>query len=103
MDEIEEICRSHGVTLRDVMGSSRFRRIVIARHHCYWHIWSTKGWSLPKTGQFFGREHTSIANGIGAHMSRSGLDHPGAHWMVDMYRNRLARTNAYNAAMREAA
>lgn len=63
----------YGVGLKDILSDYRGRQVCKARHAAMWLIWWKYGWSLPKVGRLFGRDHTTVMSGIGSHMLRAGL------------------------------
>lgn len=66
--EIAQIAAEYGLTLAQIMGRSRRRKVVAARHHAIRHVHSKKHphWSYPELGRFFGeRDHTTIMYAVG--------------------------------------
>ena len=64
----------YGLTYEDLIGRSRFARIVRARHDAMHKCWLRRRWSKPQIGKAFGyRDHTSVLHGVRAHRRRLGL------------------------------
>ncbi|SMC42776.1 dnaA protein helix-turn-helix [Fulvimarina manganoxydans] len=61
--ELDAIMRRRGITSDELFGPSRKRAIVEARADCYAFL-QKKGWSLPRIGRMFRKDHTTILNGI---------------------------------------
>lgn len=57
------VCMEHGVTMADVRGASRSRRIVAARFEAMFRCRGL-GKSLTEVGRFFSRDHTSVLHGV---------------------------------------
>ena len=68
-----EVCTSRGVLLREVLGASRSRSVVRARHELWWRIrhLPDRCYSSPEIGRLFGRDHSTILAGIEAHAART--------------------------------
>lgn len=61
---VAAVAERSGVSPTAIMGHSRHRRLSWPRHVC-WLIISTKyGLSSAQIGRFFGRNHSSVLNGI---------------------------------------
>lgn len=60
---IEGIALAHRVTVADIFGPSKNRYISKVRFRCYRALRS-KGMSLPQIGEFMGRHHTTILEGL---------------------------------------
>lgn len=98
--EVDEIARQYGSTAEELIGRNRARRLMDARCHAFYYVWQKYG-SLPKTGKFFGgRDHSTIAYGIGHHLLRIGQND---HWMAAMNIRNRAKALAWHAARRNAA
>lgn len=61
---VHRIALENGVSSAQVFGRSRSGSIRDARHEAVFEIHVTLGWSLPRTGRFFGRDHTTALNSI---------------------------------------
>jgi chromosomal replication initiation ATPase DnaA len=72
-DLLSEICDRRGVLIVDVCGRSRAPSAVRARQELWWRIRShpDRHYSLSEIARFFGRNHTTIRQGIAAHLRRS--------------------------------
>jgi len=56
---IDAICAAHGVTLAQLQGVGRIRTLCDARGECYVFL-RDRGWSTPKIGELFSRDHSTI-------------------------------------------
>lgn len=61
----------HGCTLTEVLGRSRFDRVVRPRHEAFLAL-SERGWSLTRIGRLFGRDHSTVAHGLAKARERQG-------------------------------
>lgn len=61
--EMACILQKRDVTVEELFGSSRKRPIIEARTDCYAFL-QKKGWSLPRIGRLFRKDHTTILNGL---------------------------------------
>ena len=69
----KEVCASRGVLLHELLGATRSRSVVRARHELWWRVrhHPDRCYSLPEIGRLFGKDHTTILAGIEAHARRS--------------------------------
>jgi chromosomal replication initiation ATPase DnaA len=63
LETCERICAGYGSTL-EVCEASRQKTKTLARHHCWMVIRHTLDLSLPEIGQLWGRDHTTVLQGI---------------------------------------
>lgn len=68
-----EIALRHNLTLDDVMSQKRRRDICRARNEVFHHLWDHHGKTVCEIARFIGRDHSTVANGIGRHIIVSGL------------------------------
>jgi chromosomal replication initiation ATPase DnaA len=61
---------SHGVTVADILGDSRVKKIAWARCAAYAAVRAETGASFPKIGRWFRRHHTTVLTGIRSHKAR---------------------------------
>jgi len=61
---IERICAGTEVTLVDVLGRGKPARVVEIRARCMRAVKTETGWSLPRIGRIFGRDHTTILHAL---------------------------------------
>ena len=61
---IAEVAMATGVKRSEIMGGSRVRHIVSARHLAMWRARNETDMSLPAIGRVFRRDHTSILHAI---------------------------------------
>lgn len=65
------VAERHGLTLDDLTGPVRKRRVAHPRQEAYSLIRATGRYSLPRMGMFFGnRDHTTILDGLRNHEAR---------------------------------
>ena len=69
----EEVCSARGVLLHEILGASRSRSLVRARHELWWRIrhLPDRCYSSPEIGRLFGRDHSTLLAGIEAHATRT--------------------------------
>jgi hypothetical protein len=99
---LAEVAERHGVTVIDVIGPGRFKKIVAARYEAigiiaatHWH------WSLPQLGRFFGgRDHTTIIHAICKRVIETDTPLRGWSVMDADARVRRIRTNIRPAVVR---
>lgn len=63
---IAPICRRNGVTMAEVLGYSRKRGIVRARHDAMYAVRTLTGMTLEAIGDVFHRDHTTVVHAIKA-------------------------------------
>ena len=62
---IAHVAAEHGFTMAQMLGTRRHPDIVAARHEAMLRVHEAlKDMSLPQIGRAFGRDHTSVINGI---------------------------------------
>jgi chromosomal replication initiator protein len=61
---LEETARYFGLTVDDLVSKSRSRPLTTARHVAMYLVRETTGMSLPKLGELFERDHTTVMHGI---------------------------------------
>jgi chromosomal replication initiator protein len=61
---LEETARYYGLTVHDLVSKSRSRPLTSARHVAMYLVRETTGMSLPKLGELFDRDHTTVMHGI---------------------------------------
>lgn len=54
------IAEKHGVTVQEIIGRRRFSNLIAARFEAVYEITKATGWSLPRIGRLFNRDHTTI-------------------------------------------
>jgi Bacterial dnaA protein helix-turn-helix len=63
-----------GVPLADILGRNRRPPIAAARHEAVWRVRLATGWSLPRLGRFFKRDHTTVLHSVRKMEKRSAHD-----------------------------
>jgi chromosomal replication initiation ATPase DnaA len=68
---VKMVALKHQVSVNDLVKSKRrYKQITHARQEAYFLIVSRLGWSLPQTGRYFGKDHTTVLHGIRTHAKR---------------------------------
>lgn len=73
---VADVAKKHKVSVKDILGISRFRHIVIARQEAMWRVRNeiiVRGApiSLPEIGRRFGgRDHSTVIHSMRAHERR---------------------------------
>jgi hypothetical protein len=62
------------VPIADILGRNRRPPIAAARHEAVWRVRLATGWSLPRLGRFFKRDHTTVLHSIREMNKRSARD-----------------------------
>lgn len=81
-DIIAGVAAAFKISVDDIMGESRFRRIAWARQAAYLLIRRERKLSYPQIGQIFGRDHATVVHGCHAAEARleSDPDFAAAYW-----------------------
>lgn len=66
---VAEICAEAGISLEDVMGTSRLSKVCRVRQRLFY-LFREDGMSLPEIGRFFGKDHTTVLHGINMEKER---------------------------------
>jgi len=64
MNIVREVCEAHDVTRDEIFEKNRSKKMVMARGVIYDRIRKELGWSYPKIGKLFGKDHTTILHGV---------------------------------------
>jgi chromosomal replication initiation ATPase DnaA len=74
LDVLDEVCRRRHVTRADLCGRRRTRAAASARQEIWWLLrhHPELHFSFADIGRLFGRDHTTIMAGVGAHERRRG-------------------------------
>lgn len=73
--EIERIANKHGVTIDEIMGDGRTRRVAYARQEIYFELYTHFEMSFPRVGKVMGRDHSTVLYGMKKHCLRYDLDY----------------------------
>jgi chromosomal replication initiation ATPase DnaA len=65
-----DVGRRHHATIADILGPSRFRYIVAARHE-FWSLLRAEGLSYPAIAMLVGVDHSTVLHGCRKHAIRS--------------------------------
>jgi chromosomal replication initiation ATPase DnaA len=57
------VCERHGVSVDELKGRSKRKRLTRPRQEANWRMVQTGRWSLPRIGMFMRRHHTTILHG----------------------------------------
>ena len=60
----QEVCAKHKLTLKDLQGNRRFKKIAIARREVFWRLRQELGMSLLDIARKMGKDHTSVLHGL---------------------------------------
>jgi chromosomal replication initiation ATPase DnaA len=92
IDIERQVALRHGITVEDLRGPCRARRVAWPRQELMWRARRETRLSLPQIGERLGgRDHTTVIHGVRAHQAR-----------LDRLRD-LAQRAARDAARRAAA
>lgn len=70
---LKSVSRTTGVSVADIKGRSRMRRIGHARQEFCYYARALTGKSFPQIARVIGRDHTSVIHAVDAHAKRHGL------------------------------
>ena len=74
---VARIAAEHGVTVSDITGGGRSRKVSAARQAAMYALRSEAAMSLPQIATAIGRkDHATILHGIHAHCERTGIPLP---------------------------
>ena len=62
------------VPIAEILGRNRRPPIAAARHEAVWRVRLATGWSLPRLGRFFKRDHTTVLHSLRKMEKRSARD-----------------------------
>jgi chromosomal replication initiator protein len=63
----------HGLKPCDLTGNSRLRELIPARYEAIYLARTHTRLSMPRLGEIFGRDHTTILYALNAHKRRLGI------------------------------
>lgn len=62
---VESVAAKHNVPVSAILGDSRLRHIVAARHEAMAEVVEARPhWSFPTVGRLFGRDHTTVISAL---------------------------------------
>ncbi len=71
MDGIaRDVAAKHGLTLEQLRGRSRKRRIAHPRQEAMWRMMETERWSTIRVGRYFDRDHSTVIHACQVHAKR---------------------------------
>ena len=65
-----EVAQKHGITPRDILGSSRYKPVVLARREVIWRMRQELKFSFPRIAMYLGRDHTTILYNHAQHVAQ---------------------------------
>lgn len=75
---VAEAQARYGVPASAIVGRSRLARTTLARHHAWFLMRDTHGYSWPEIAAVVGRDHTSVMQSTKAYARKCGL----VNWKV---------------------
>jgi len=60
---IDEVAQLHGYTVEDVIGKSRFKKLVAVRQLCVFRL-REEGYSTTEIGRIMNRDHSTIVHAL---------------------------------------
>lgn len=61
---LSAVCKAHRVSVKEVVGRSRYAPLVAARHEAMWRMWQETRMSTPMIGKCFGRDHATVLHAL---------------------------------------
>jgi chromosomal replication initiation ATPase DnaA len=61
--DIDNIAQTHGYDVGDILGKSKFRKLVMARRECVLML-RAKGYSTTEIGRIMKRDHSTIVHSL---------------------------------------
>lgn len=71
-DILKRLAEEYFVTVADIVGERRFKRLIEPRFRAYWQMRKELGMSLEAIGHVMNRDHSSILHGL-SQMSADGI------------------------------
>lgn len=71
--EFTSVAAKYGCLLGELMGPRKHRQAVHARQEC-WFLLRDRGWTYPRIGMLFDRDHTTVMTGVWNYEQRLGRD-----------------------------
>lgn len=66
---IHEVATKHGITVDELIGSSRVNKFVFARQEAFY-LLREAGYSMLQIGRFCNRDHTTVMHGANKHEAK---------------------------------
>jgi hypothetical protein len=73
-EAVRAVSSRTSVPVAEILGRNRRPPIVAARHEAVWRVRLVTGWSLPRLGKFFKRDHTTVLHSLREMAKRSARD-----------------------------
>jgi chromosomal replication initiation ATPase DnaA len=70
LEFVDDVCRRRGVTRKELCDRGRTRAVAQARQELWWQLRQHRHYSLGEIGRLFGRDHSTVLQGIDAHRRR---------------------------------
>ena len=67
---VSEVAEKHNIPVRYLFHDRRAKPIVHARQEAMWRCAEETGYSYPRIGAFFGRDHTTVIYSVKTHAAR---------------------------------
>ena len=67
---VSEVAEKHNLPVRDIFKDRRNKSLVHARHEAMWRCSEETGYSFPRIGRFFGKDHTTVLHACRVHAAR---------------------------------
>lgn len=64
MEIVNEVCKEHDISRELIFSGTRKKNAALVRGIIYDRIRKELGWSYPKIGNIFGKDHTTVLHGI---------------------------------------
>lgn len=69
---VHECAEQFGVTIADIMGNSKVKKIMLARREAMWRLHKFKGMSKNNIGSFLNKDHSTVVYAITAYEKQIG-------------------------------
>jgi Bacterial dnaA protein helix-turn-helix len=73
-EAVRAVSTRTSVPVAEILGRNRRPPIAAARHEAVWRVRLVTGWSLPRLGRFFKRDHTTVLHSLHEMNKRSARD-----------------------------
>jgi chromosomal replication initiation ATPase DnaA len=70
LEELEAVCKTHQVPIKEVLSGSRFRNAVRARRALCWLLRDKYKFSFPDIGRALGIDHTTVMYAVKMHLEK---------------------------------
>jgi hypothetical protein len=63
----QQVCEKHKISLKELQGERRFKRLSVARREIFWRLRHELGMSLLDIARKMGKDHTTVLHGLRVH------------------------------------